>query len=885
MSGRVIVNAFSIEEREIVIVDRSEGYETRPRLERASVSWACFVKSPLPIRVFRDLKNSKYVRSIFDDANGFLRVNWTDGTTCRAGCEFLAERGIKTYEGNVIPLRRHLIEHGIMPTTPRAVYLDIETDPRPGLANFKAMRVLVIGLIDQATKTKSALVLSEDTDDAERRMLTDLMVRLEAYDQVLAWNGDRFDFELLRSRMRRLGVPGEWRRLLWCDHMLVFKKQNQMAATSGAEKQSVALDNVGMAVLGRGKQEFNVMKNFEEWGAGGARLEKLVEYCLNDVELMADIEIETGYLALFDTLCQATGVFSDTRGLAPSRQVESFMLRLAHERGHKFPTRFVDAEDEEDSKKQFRGAWVMHPKRSGIFENVHVIDFARLYPSVIQSLNLSPETKVGKHEPGTPVPEGCAVSSCGIVFLQEPLGILPAAVAEMLRLRKYWDDEKKKHPPGSPAWKAADRRSTAYKIAVNSFYGVVGSKGSMFFDVDVAESTTLTGRALIEYTVEEATKRLIESIYTDTDSGFLANCTVEECREFVAWCNAELYPEILRTMGSTRNKVALEYEKAFKRLVFCADARTGNPLAKKYAGAYLHFKGKAADATSEPEIKGLEFKRGDSLRMTREFQREAVELLIVKACNDPLAFEPMISTWRTRILEDRLDVDDVKISKSLTRELADYVRKPKKKPINLGDATLEKLERKAAVFSENVFAKIFGGHGHPGGGKLRVPFVDLHEIVQHKEPGDRFPLLLNDYASGSQHVQVARILDANGIPQRMGDRIEFVITDGSTSPKTAVALADWDGVTIDRYQMWHFVWVPTKRLLMGAFPDADWDRWDMKRPPKPRVKKASAKGGAQLNAREVDALVAAVIAEPERPEPEQLELPRIRARKLIRSVA
>lgn len=105
-----------------------------------------------------------------------------------------------------------------------------------------------------------------------------------------------------------------------------------------------------------------------------------------------------------------------------------------------------------------------------------------------------------------PIPEGCcAAPDTDLVFWNEPQGILPAAVSDIIALRAYWNDEKKKHPPGSPAWHDANRRSAAFKIVANSFYGVMGSVWSRFFDKRLAESVTQAGVWLIEQTIQGIT--------------------------------------------------------------------------------------------------------------------------------------------------------------------------------------------------------------------------------------------------------------------------------------------------------------------------------------------------------------------------------------------
>jgi DNA polymerase elongation subunit (family B) len=887
MSDAKYVQAFlsEYEGGEAVLVDRAGGYDDRPRLERAVVFWSCFVRAPLPKDVLRELKTAPSVKSIRVEKGGWLRISFVDRLACRAGCSYLEDvKGIRTYEGNVSPLRRLLVERKITPARPRSVYFDIETDPRPGLANKLQMRILIVVFEDFDTHEQTEFVLEEDSDDGERKLLLRVWSFLERYDQVIAWNGDRFDEPVLKARTKKHQIPVEPKRLLWLDHMKVFEKQNAMGAASGEEKQSLALAAVCASLGLEGKDDFDVLTVYDEWAAGGERRARAVRYCAKDVSRMPAIEGKTGYLALFRTLCESTGLFASSVSIGPSHQVESFLLRLAQERGLRFPTRFVDKDEdaEEDDKAKFKGALVVKPSKAGIHKTVHVIDFARMYPSVILSLNLSPETKIDKPDllAGFPLylrgsaayheaerkmrdrrpPEGCAVSSSGSWFKTEPIGILPLAIEEGLRLRVYWDDLKKTFAPGTPEWKDADRRSAAYKVFVNGFFGVVGSEGSMFFDVEVAESITQTGVALIEATNERAVGRewTMDHLYGDTDSSFFLGVSIERMKEFVDGCNATLYPAMVEKLGG-KNRVKVEFEKSFKRLVFTWNESEARSNAKKYCGSYLMFKGKPAREDSEPEIRGLEYRRGDSLRLTRTFQKEVVDLLIKRECETIEEFDALIERWKKHIFEDALAPDDVKISKRIASSLEDYAQKPKKSPVSLGYAVVRKVEKKGLVV-DSVFGAILGAK------KVLVPFGDVHEkcAVFDAAKDDRsarslvgfeFELLVNEYGLGPTHVQVARMLEAMGTPVRQGEKVEYVVVDGSTSPKTIVPFEAWDGKTIDRVDLWLQVWVASRRLLKGAFPGVDWDRHNVdypkvprppkeKRAPAPRKRKVSLSQGS-----------------------------------------
>ena len=685
------LNAY-YDDRHLVFVQRGGG-EVRLRRVRAPIT--CFVhERDMSRGLYRAMRDSFRVKKIARDGL-WWRIDWIDRDSRQSMCEALHKRGVKTYEGSVSPLRRLAADKDIEVDKPRRVYLDIETDSRVPFSKKEDARVLCWALVRE-DGGKVCRVLKADTDEAERELLAELWRLLGYFDQVLAWNGDRFDFPLIKERTKRRGLEVNHKRWLWLDHLELFRRMNMMAAESGDEKQSMALQNIAMAVLGEGKDDFDASKTWEAWSAGDEQRRRMARYCVKDTDLMRRIEEKTGYVELLQTLCEATGTFPDSRGINPGAQVENFLLRLALERDFHFETRFVDP-----TRKKFKGAFVMEPTERGIVKDVHVADFKSLYPSIILSWNMSPETRgVGD--------ERCIAALTEVEFATDREGILAVAVAEMVKLRQKWKDEKKKHPPGSPAWKEADRRSTAYKIAANSFYGVVSSPLSRFFDRDVGQSVTQCGAWLLQQTIKVAEERGMRVVYGDTDSLFVAGCTEHEFRVFVKWCNTELYPKLLAAKSCKRNDIVLDYEKAFERIVFVT--------AKRYAGKYSHYGGTKATADSKPEVKGLEFKRGDSARLTRTFQAEVVELLM-GGCEDADEFEKIVVEHKRRVLEGDLALDDVVIAKRLSKPIRQYIRKRKKD---------------------------------------------------------------GEYARQSPHVEVARVLEARGHDVGEGARIAYVCVDGRT---------------------------------------------------------------------------------------------------------
>lgn len=734
-----------------------------------------FKRTDISDLALRTIIADKRVDTVDPDGD-YYRVAWTPGRYDKSAinprtgqpgvwishreehCRHLEKYGLVALEADVNPLRRHISDNDIHIARPRRVYLDIETDSRVSFKDAKAGRARVLVITAAAGTFRKRLVLDEDSDDAETAMLRDFWHALEPYDQIVAWNGgsskgdDGFDFPVLRARSAYMGINVDTRRWLWMDQMLCFKRNNIMSAESGEEKSSFKLEAIAQSLLGEGKHDLDASKAWDYWAAGGESRTKLADYCMQDTLLLERIEAHTGYLELFQTLCEVCRVFPETGSLKPTRQVDGFMLRLGVERGVHFPTKWYSDEAPADSK--FKGAFVMEPTARGIVKDVHVADFASLYPSIMITWNLSPDTKLGKTN--TP---GCIWSpETGLATSGQSPGILSAALQSLLDLRAKWTAKRASLPPGTPESKDAERRTNAYKTAANSFYGVCGNKYSRFFDRDIAEATTQNGAWLIKLTIAAAEERGWSAIYGDTDSVFVTGCNASEFSQFVTWCNTDLYPAKLAELGCRTNKIKLAYEKQFARLTFTA--------AKRYVGIYAHYKGKAAVAGSKPEIKGLEIKRGDVNRLTRELQSNVVDLF-ASGCESLHNYSDLVDAFKRRVITEPLDLGDVVLSKALSKSLKEY-------------------------------------------------------SARTKEDGTPF--------AQPAHVRLAKEMALDGEEVSVGTRIAYVVMDATTSPSTVIPADEYTGISDRYWLWENMVWPPTERLLTAMFPSVDWTQWSNARP-------------------------------------------------------
>lgn len=820
------------DEKHVYLVERN-GEAVRAR--RVPAKWSAFVVG-LDDEDRRTLQRTKGVNALVVEPTGYTRIDFAsrwDRIDITRRITALAqglsasdgvERGV--YEADVNPLRRLLSDTPTVniASSFRLGWFDLETDSRKSFDEAKSgrARILSWALCSSDRSYSRVETLTADTDDAERALLAAFFEELARFDVALAWNGDGFDFPVLEMRAQRLrvrlanGRPPFWNRWCWLDAMECFKKYNQ-AHDSGEERASFSLNAIATNLLGEGKDAFDASKTWEAWEAGGAERDRMTRYNLRDTELLPMIEEKTGFVALHLAVCQVTRCFPDSSSLGAAQQGDGFLLALGAKQGYRFATKSFNDRDE----VPFAGAYVMTPKRLGLIDDVHVCDFAGLYPSIMRSFNMSPDTLIGRFEAGDFA--HCKLPERETYFRTDRRGIFPLALDQLVAQRAEYTKRADAAEPGSEEWNRYKRLSSAFKIIANSFYGIIGSPFTRYFDRSIAEGVTQTGAWLIKHVARTSEAAGLEPFYGDTDSVFVSG-DAALFERVVESLNAS-WPATLKQMGCTESRIKLEFEKSFRKLILIS--------AKRYAARFLTYKGKPAPHDMKAEVKGLEYKRGDALRMAREMQAEAIGMLLRDDTATAAEMQAMVARWRSRVLEGDLSVADVVLSQSV-KDLDEYVLR----------YTSPTCRTKIGVGKAAKSCGFDYGHTHVGMGTGEWHGVRGFE----KCPKCGTP---RKVAAQPAHVRVARILKDRGEPIMAGTRIEYLVVlpgEGDANDGKLLAVPAHDpGMfeRIDRSYYWEDrILAPTKRVLEVVFPAVEWgEPKPVKEPKEPKPRSSRGRAG------------------------------------------
>lgn len=364
--------------------------------------------------------------------------------------------GHRTFEADVNPLFKSLEKHYPNAKTPELhiAYIDIEVDwdkdqgyaspdkPFMPVTAFSAHlgwlnKTITLVLKPKQMDREVALDICsrfEDTSlmDDEAHLLDTMLKILDDADIITHWNGETFDIPYLIGRItEKLGKDSNRRLCLWnqmpkkgtvkmfgkeqtkydlvgrvsLDYLQLFKKH------AGQSFHSYRLGFIGKVITGESKVEYegtlDQLYNND--------FEKFILYNRQDAELVLKIDKIKKFIQLANEIAHVNGVLLQTT-MGSVQLMDNAITLEAHSRNLIVPTKKKESvfeeiddreyfgEDDEETTSPHEtqsgavGAHVSDPKL-GFHEWIGVTDINSLYPSVIRSLNMSPETLIAQLRP------------------------------------------------------------------------------------------------------------------------------------------------------------------------------------------------------------------------------------------------------------------------------------------------------------------------------------------------------------------------------------------------------------------------------------------------------------------------------------------------------
>ncbi len=626
-------------------------------------------------------------------------------TSVRKLAELLAADGIRSYEADFSHSRRYLADLGVRgpicidaPWRPGTgvdrVYVNptlVPGDWQPDLALLAldiettpdASEVLAASLVGGGAAAcreieeihMTGIARADDPPQlhchpGERELLVALSDRVLHIDPdvLTGWNLIDFDLTVLQRRFKAHGLPfnlGRSSDASWYQEgqvwggsrMVVYGRQvlDALHLIRGTLQRfdDYRLGTVAQAILGRGKKvEAGTDESMPDLILEAYRDNRsaFCEYCLEDSRLVRDILKKEGLIELTLRRGILTGLPLE-RAWGSVAAFDFLYISELHKRGMVAPTNGVD-------RVKLGGApgGLVMTSKAGLYRNVFVFDFKSLYPSIIRTFNIDPLSYIQADADAITAPNGAR-------FAREA-GILPNILEE------FFENRDRAKADGD------DLASYAYKIVMNSFYGVLATGSCRFSEEKLAGAITGFGHYFLRWT-----RKLLESegsarvLYGDTDSLFVDAGLPEDVTPEVAlarglelreWINGEL-AEHVSELYHLPSHLDLEFEKYY-RCFFLPPMRGSGDRgrAKGYAGLVVD-----ADGSAEVEIVGLEAVRRDWTDLAHDLQRDLLARLFQDAPGEEL--DACVTEWIRRLRAGEKDGDLV-YRKNLRKSTDKYTR-------------------------------------------------------------------------------------------------------------------------------------------------------------------------------------------------------------------
>ncbi len=409
--------------------------------------------------------------------------------------------------------------------------------------------------------------------------------------------------------------------------------------------ESYTLENVSQALLGKGKilkgkdRQIEIDDLYEKNTI--ASQQKLADYNLLDCKLVTEILEKTKMIPLAIERSNLTGM--PINKIGPIASFDSLYIKEAHKRKLVSPTlRFSQ------KPTPITGGYVQAPT-PGLYDNVLVLDFKSLYPSIIRTFNIDPASFLEKPEPG-------CIQAPNKACFKNTEGILPEIIKKLHEARESAKKQKN------------ELANYTLKILQNSFFGVLASPNCRYFNMDIANAITHFGQFLIKLTAKEIQSKFnLKTIYSDTDSVFVdtelskqkANALGSKIESHIN----EFYKSYTKEKHNRQSNLELEFEKQYiKMLIPQLRGQEEKAAKKRYAGL-VEKSGK-----EEIEITGLEAIRGDWTDAAQEFQIELLKKLFHEE-----KIESFIQEYIKKITQGKLDSKLV-YRKSIRKALDEYTK-------------------------------------------------------------------------------------------------------------------------------------------------------------------------------------------------------------------
>ena len=506
-------------------------------------------------------------------------------------------------------------------------------------------------------------------------------------DVIIGYNIANFDFPYLLDRARHLKLPNfpYWTRLTSSkseakdanfSSKQMGKRETKETNTNGRlqldllqliqrdyQLRSYTLNSVCAHFLGEQKEDVHHSIITELYNGTPESRRRLAVYCLKDAYLPQRLLDKLMCLVNYTEMARVTGVpFNYLLSRGQQIKFISQLFRKTAEQNLVVPNIKTEGSDE-----QYEGATVIEPTRGYYDVPIATLDFASLYPSIMQAHNLcyttllKPDTvkRLGLQEG-----KDYTLTPNNDMFVKATLrkGLLPIIFESLLGARRKARELLKKET--DPFKKAVlNGRQLALKISANSVYGITGATVGKLPCLPIASSVTSYGRQMIEKTKEEVETHYTiangyahdaQVIYGDTDSVMVKFGPTDLAAAMELGKDAAE-----RVSEKFVSPIKLEFEKVYFPYLLINK--------KRYAGLYWT----SPDKYDKMDTKGIETVRRDNCRLVQNVIDTVLRKILMD--RDVEGAQEYVRDTISDLLQNRIDMSQLVITKALSK--SDYSAK------------------------------------------------------------------------------------------------------------------------------------------------------------------------------------------------------------------
>ncbi|MCZ7355572.1 MAG: hypothetical protein O8C66_07500 [Candidatus Methanoperedens sp.] len=541
-----------------------------------------------------------------------VRVKSTDAIYEIAG--MLEARGCMLYNIDLDPARQYLLSKNLFPMA------DLDMDDRYSMdytiPHLKIMELSVKPKKQHGITTMDdpigSIALGESVLESDENMMLDELSRLVAKEDpdIIATNGgDSFDLPYLYHRAELAGIPMQLGRMRGRD-----------------PKKGRSYFSYGRIIY---KPEGYVL-------SGRLHLDS------------ASFMYREGGLSGLIDLARITGIpMQDLSRISPGSAVTALQVNQAQRDGVLVPWKRNLAEDWKTALELLiadRGALVIEP-RVGLHENAAEIDFASLFPNIMVTRNISPETVLC----------GCCLDSktrvpfTGYNICEKRIGLIPRVLKPLIERRMAYRKLAREDTLRAEEY---EMKQNLLKWLLVTSFGYMGYNKARFGRIECHESITAYGREILLQTIDLAEEMGFEILHGIVDSLWVKGNGVEElCRR-----------------ASERIGISLEYKGEFKWIVFLPNKSNGTGALNRYYGVM---------GNGKLKVRGIELRRSDTPALMIRLQEDILACLaraedaegFYRAIPDALR---ILREYSKKVLAGECSIEDMIFTAHVSRELPEY---------------------------------------------------------------------------------------------------------------------------------------------------------------------------------------------------------------------